>query len=52
MIFSNNTLEQLVERKPSNKEELLAIDGFGKVKVDNYGDEIEKLRLIIMEMKY
>ncbi len=40
MIFSNNTLEQLVERKPSNKEELLAIDGFGKVKVDNYGDEI------------
>ena len=40
MIFSNNTLEQLVERKPSNKEELLAIHGFGKVKVENYGDEI------------
>lgn len=40
MIFSNNTLEQLVEKKPSNKEELLAIDGFGKVKLENYGDEI------------
>ncbi len=40
MVFSNNTLEELVEKKPRTREELLQIKGLGKKKVDKYGDKI------------
>lgn len=39
-IFSNKTLESLVEVKPRSKSELIKIQGFGLVKVDTYGDDI------------
>lgn len=39
-IFSNKTLESLVEVKPRSKSELIKIQGFGPVKVDTYGDDI------------
>ncbi|MBU3145813.1 HRDC domain-containing protein [Clostridium sp. CF012] len=39
-IFTNNTLEEIIKAKPKNKEELLKVQGFGKVKVEKYGEDI------------
>ncbi|MBW9158794.1 HRDC domain-containing protein [Clostridium tagluense] len=39
-IFSNNTLEEIIKVKPTSKEELLKVQGFGKVKVEKYGADI------------
>ncbi|THD66439.1 hypothetical protein E7Z59_11575 [Robertkochia marina] len=39
-VFSNNTLMELIQRKPKTKEELLVIKGIGKRKVDWFGQDI------------
>lgn len=39
-IYNNNQLKDLISRMPRSKEELMTVDGFGKVKVDKYGDDI------------
>ncbi len=39
-IFNNKQLEELVERKPMTKEELIQISGFGEVKTEKYGLDI------------
>ncbi len=43
VIFSDRTLEELVQRKPQNATELLEIFGMGKVKVERYGNMIYAL---------
>lgn len=40
MIFNNKELDELVAKKPTSKEELMLISGFGKVKTEKYGDDI------------
>lgn len=40
MIMHQKVLVQIAEEKPSTKEELLQINGFGKRKWDKYGQEI------------
>lgn len=42
-IFNNNQIEELISRHPRTIEELLVISGFGKVKVDKYGENILKI---------
>ncbi|UTR10068.1 HRDC domain-containing protein [Evansella sp. LMS18] len=37
LIYNNSTLEDIIEKMPSNKEELLKIRGFGKTKAEKYG---------------
>ena len=44
MIFNNEQLTELVQKLPSNKEELLAINGFAEKKFELYGEDI--LRII------
>lgn len=39
-IFTNRSLNDLVEKKPINIEELKLVYGFGPVKIANYGNEI------------
>lgn len=39
-IFNDAQMKDLIEKNPSTKEQLLEISGFGKVKVEKYGDEI------------
>ncbi len=43
-IFNDKTLDELVKKKPFNKDELKNITGFSDVKVNKYGKEI--LRII------
>ncbi|EGT3615795.1 aldolase [Clostridium perfringens] len=39
-IFNDETLEDILNKMPKTKEELLKVRGFGKVKVNKYGEEI------------
>jgi hypothetical protein len=39
-IFTNNTLEEIIKVRPKNKEEILKVQGFGKIKADKYGEDI------------
>ncbi len=39
-IATNKELFSIAKYKPANKEELLDIKGFGKHKIENYGEEI------------
>lgn len=39
-IFSNEQMEHLLATRPGTKEELLCVSGFGKAKVEKYGDAI------------
>ncbi|MFO8069397.1 MAG: HRDC domain-containing protein, partial [Alkalibacterium sp.] len=39
-IFSNKQLTALIDEMPKSKEELQSVDGFGKAKVEKYGDDI------------
>ncbi|XP_058771804.1 ATP-dependent DNA helicase Q-like 4A [Vicia villosa] len=39
-IFGNATLQQISKKIPRTKEELLDINGIGKIKVNNYGDRL------------
>ncbi|WP_180277982.1 HRDC domain-containing protein, partial [Clostridium sp. LS] len=43
-VFSNSTINNLVEMKPQTTEQLLQIKGLGEVKVNKYGNDI--LRII------
>lgn len=40
MIFNNAEMEDLIEKYPRTKEELLKVRGFGAKKVEKYGEEI------------
>ncbi len=42
-VLSNKSLKELAEFLPSNKDELLKINGFGKVKVETFGSDFLKL---------
>ena len=42
-IFTQKALYEMCETLPTNKTELLAINGFGKVRVEKYGSEILKV---------
>jgi len=42
-IYSNKELEEMVLKKPINKEELKLIRGFGEVKIAKYGDDIVEI---------
>lgn len=42
-IFSNKTLEELINKKPKNKVELKQIEGFGNKKIEMYGIDIIKI---------
>ncbi|OJF94630.1 HRDC domain-containing protein [Alkalibacterium sp. 20] len=39
-IFSDKQLTALIEEMPKSKEDLQLVDGFGKAKVEKYGDDI------------
>lgn len=39
-IFNDAQMEDLLEKNPKTKEELLEVSGFGNVKVEKYGEEI------------
>lgn len=40
MVFSNREMEALIEENPTTKEALLQVRGFGKVKVEKYGERL------------
>ncbi|NFO12255.1 hypothetical protein FDB29_14465 [Clostridium botulinum] len=40
MVFTNNVLNQIVEKCPKNQDELIIIKALGKVKIDKYGNDI------------
>lgn len=42
-IFNDAQMNDLVEKYPQSKEELLKVSGFGKVKAEKYGDEILRI---------
>lgn len=39
-IFNDAQMEDIIEKNPQTKEELLQVSGFGNVKVEKYGEEI------------
>ncbi|MDD3041269.1 HRDC domain-containing protein, partial [Bacteroides sp.] len=39
-ICNDKQLEDLIQKMPKSKEELLTVSGFGEKKVEKYGDEI------------
>jgi superfamily II DNA helicase RecQ len=39
-IFNDAQMNDLMEKSPTNKEELLKVSGFGNVKVEKYGESI------------
>lgn len=39
-IFNDAQMQELIAKNPQNKEELCTVAGFGKVKVEKYGDSI------------
>jgi len=44
-VVSNKTLEELVEKRPSSKEDLLMINGIKDKKFEKYGQELLKIML-------
>ena len=42
-IFNDAQMNDLVDKYPCNKEELLKVSGFGNVKVEKYGEQILKI---------
>lgn len=44
-VFSNKTIQNVCTSLPGNKEALLNVSGFGKAKVNQYGDEVLELVL-------
>ena len=45
MVLAQKTMQNLVEALPRNKSELLRVSGLGKVKVQQFGDEILEIIL-------
>lgn len=42
-IFNNAQMDELIEKMPRNRNELIKINGFGDVKAEKYGDEILRI---------
>lgn len=42
-IFNDMQMNDLIEKNPKNEEELLQVSGFGKVKVEKYGNDILRI---------
>lgn len=42
-IYNNKQLEELVEKQPMSKEELIHISGFGEIKTEKYGMDIIRI---------
>lgn len=42
-IFNDSQMYDLINKKPQDKKDLLAVSGFGQVKVEKYGDAILKI---------
>ncbi len=42
-IFTNETLLELVDNRPSTIEELLKVRGIGKKKIEDFGEELLKV---------
>lgn len=40
VIFSDKVLENIVEGRPLNQEDLLEVEGIGKVKLEQYGEDV------------
>ena len=40
MVFSNDTMEEVISAKPRCIDELMKIKGFGPVKCEKYGEDI------------
>jgi len=40
VVFNNEQMEEIMKSKPKTKEQLLAIKGFGEIKVEKYGEGI------------
>lgn len=40
MLFKDDQIEELINVKPKNKEQLLKVKGFGEIKAQKYGEEI------------
>ncbi len=40
VVFTDATLEALVEQRPTTREQLLAVPGIGPVKADRYGEDL------------
>jgi len=43
LIFNNVQMDEIIEKLPKTKDELLAVKGFGEKKVDKYGTDILKI---------
>jgi len=43
VVFNDRTLAALVERRPSSRGELLAVEGIGPSKLDRYGEDLLRL---------
>lgn len=39
-IYNNEMLDQIIKLKPTNKDELIEIKGFGSIKIEKYGQDI------------
>lgn len=39
-IFNDSQMNDLIDKKPTNKTELLNVSGFGNVKIEKYGEDI------------
>ena len=39
-VYNNEMMEEIIKMKPKNEEELIAIRGFGPVKIEKYGQDI------------
>lgn len=40
MVFTNREMDALIEKNPETKKDLLQVRGFGKIKVEKYGDRL------------
>ena len=43
VVFNDRTMDEIVARKPTTPQQLLAVPGIGPAKVRNYGDELIEL---------
>ena len=46
MVFNNDTMEQLISKRPKSLYELRNIKGFGPVKCEKYGMDLIKNNII------
>lgn len=42
-IYNNAEMEELVDKKPENKEEMFKVKGFGEKKVESYGEDLLRI---------